>query len=319
MYSECKFEGEVFNKFEGINDLFLAAYHIAPYGGCEFGCAYCDAWAFSDKPINENICSYSNLLEKLEAQLPNTDPKEFIGFTLGDPYQPAEKHFRLTRKALERIGADNRSVIVLTKSPLILENLDLFKQLNTHAAAMVVTTIITLDAKLLRHLESKVPSPKERIAMISSFKGAGIPSGFALIPIIPFLTDEKQGLLNLLELAAEVKPDFFVWEYLWIPNRRYRIQIETLLHDIDKSLIPKFKALYQDNAQPDITYRNSIDRFLIKTCQKIGLESRIPPRFYQNYLPYEKVSELIQRREKFLAAGSEKTKALNSFIDNTKD
>ena len=300
-YYENSYQGEVFKKFTEINELFIAIYHLATYGGCEFGCAYCDSWSYSDQEINEKICSYSNLLELIPMELRNIKSDEAIGFTLGDPYQPAEKRFRLTRRALELLKEHNRSVFILTKSPSVVDDLDLIKQLNVNSFAIVATTIVTLKNELLSHLESQVPDPKERIEAIAIFKRSGVPCGIVLNPIIPYLTDNKRDILNLLSTVAKAKPDFVIWDYLWIPNDRHRNQIENLLDVIDSKIIKKFNRLYLNKKQPNLEYRRSMDQFLVKSCRQLGLKPRIPNRFYQDHLNPEKVSELKERNLSFLS------------------
>lgn len=301
IYNEKKYEGKILKKITDVNDLFLATYHVAPYKGCEFECNYCDGLSHSDQPIDETRCSFSNFVKRLATELQKIDSKEIIGFTLGEPYQSAEKRYRLSRESLRLLGTYNQPALVLTKSPAILEDIDLLKWLNTRTLAIVAATIVTLNKTLFNHLECKAPLPAERTSMIEKLSHSGVPCGFALNPIIPFLTDDRKDLLNLLETLAKVKPDFIVWDYLWIPNECHKKQIKDLLQNIDDALIPKYDTLYQSNAQPSLEYRTSMNRFLIKACQSLGLEPRIPPKLYQNYLVPEKVVELIKRRDEFLS------------------
>jgi DNA repair photolyase len=298
-YYEDNFNGDILRKFDEINELFISIYNIATYGGCEFGCAYCDAWSYSDQAINKKICSYSNLLKRLPMELENIESDEAIGFTFSDPYQPAEKHFRLTRKTLQLLKKHNRSVFILTKSPSVIDDLDLIREMNKNSFAIVATTIVTLKKELLAHLEYQVPVPEDRINTIGMFKQSGIPSGIVLNPIIPYLTDDRQDIFNLLETVSKISPDFIVWDYLWIPNQRHRKQIENFLSSIDNKIIDKFDALYMNNPQPSYEYRKSMDRFLIESCRKLGLESRIPVKFYKNYLNPEKVLMLKEKQRLF--------------------
>lgn len=300
-YDEKRSGRTVFKKFADINDLFISTYHVGPYGGCEFGCAYCDAWSHGELPLNKNICAYSDFLEKFSAELPNTNPDEAIGFTLADPYQPVEKVYRLSRQALKILGSHQRSVVILTKSPLVLDDIDLLKQMNTHAFAIVATTLVTFDQNLLPHLEAHAPLPEDRMAMMATLKDSGVPCGFALNPILPFLTDNKQKILNLLKTLSKVRPDFIVWDYLWIPNPCHKNRIKKILDDIDDRLVPKYNTLYNGNPQPDREYRRSTDRFLIKACRRMSLEPRIPPRLYQDHLAPASVAELKERRNAFLS------------------
>ncbi|MGD8455802.1 MAG: hypothetical protein PVF83_05395 [Anaerolineales bacterium] len=301
-YCEEMNQGDFLKKFTDVNDLLIATYHLATYGGCEFGCAYCDAWSYSDQAINEKICSYSNLLQQLPEELENIEPGEAIGLNLGDPYQPAEKRFRLTRRTLELLNEYNRPVFILTKSPSVLDDLDLLKQMNADSFAIVATTIVTLSNELLAHLEAGVPPPEERIEMIATFKRAGVPCGFVVNPIIPYLTDGKEAILSLLRTLAKVSPDFIVWDYLWIPNDRHRNRIEDLLGCVDSKVISKFDTLYENHSQPSLDYREEMDRLMIQSCRELGLEPRVPVKLYQDHLNPDKVEKLKERRMAFLEA-----------------
>ena len=298
-YLEGSCGDTVFRKFGELNDLLIAVYHIATYGGCEFGCTYCDAWSYSDQPINSKIYSYRDLPGRLPGELKNVEPGEAIGFTLGDPYQPAEKRYRITRRILELLKENGRPVIILTKSPSVREDLELIKEMNADSFAIVATTLVTLDDSLLSRLESRVPAPEERIRTIGTFKKAGIPCGFVLNPVIPYFTDNRQHMFNLLETVAKVSPDFVVWDYLWIPNDRYRKRMVNFLGD--SNIIGKLDALYGNNPQPASEYRGNMDRFLIESCRKLGLEPRIPAGIYQKHLHPGKVLQLKERRTVFLA------------------
>ena len=301
-YVEENYTGDIFRKFNDINELLISVYNLASYGGCEFGCAYCDAWAYSDQPINTKICSYSNLLNRLPAELEMIAPDEAIGFTLGDPYQPIEKKFRRTREILQLMKQCKRPVVILTKSPAVADDRDLIKEMNQDSFAIVATTIVTLNKELTAHLEAQVSAPEDRITTIGTLKRHGIPCGIVLNPIIPYLTDDRQDLFNLLETVSKVVPDFVVWDYLWIPNQRHRKRIEIILDNIDNEIIGKLDALYLNNPQPDAGYRKRMDRFLIESCRELGLEPRIPVRLYRNYLNPDKVSLLKEKRRLFLTS-----------------
>ncbi|MCL0058498.1 radical SAM protein [Dehalococcoidia bacterium] len=184
---------------EEVNELFLASYHLATYGGCEFGCPYCDAWSYNKHPINENIRAFVDLPERLAKELPRIDSGDVIGLTLGDPYQPAEQVYRVTRRVLEVLIDHRHPCLVLTKSPSVLEDFAPLQALNRHSLAIVVMTVITIDNSLSNLLEPQVPTPAERVKTIAALQRAGIPCGFALIPIILFLTDDEEHLVRTLD------------------------------------------------------------------------------------------------------------------------
>jgi len=271
-------------RHEEVNELLLASYHLATYGGCEFGCPYCDAWSFDECPLNENIRAFVDLPERLATELPRIDSGDVIGLTRGDPYQPAEQVYRVTRKVLKVLMDHKHPCLVLTKSPSVLEDLALLQTLNQRSFAIVVMTVVTIDDSLSHLLESQVPTPAERVNTRATLQRAGIPCGFALIPIIPFLTDDEEHLSRTLETLATAQPDFVLWDYLWLPNEGHRMRMVDLLQDHDRCTLAEYEKLYGDSPQPDISYRRTIDRLMIKHCLRLGLEPRIPPQLYADRL-----------------------------------
>lgn len=233
-------------------------------------------------------------------ELPHIDSRDVIGLTRGDPYQPAEQVYRVTRRVLEVLIDHRHPCLVLTKSPSVLEDLASLQELNRRSFAIVVMTVITIDDSLSNLLEPQVPTPAERVKTIATLQRAGIPCGFALIPIIPCLTDDEEHLVRTLETLATAQPDFVLWDYLWLPNERHRMRMMDLLQDHDRCTLAEYEKLYGDRSQPDISYQRTIDRLMLKHCLRLSLEPRIPPQLYADRLSAEMASELMLKRESFL-------------------
>jgi DNA repair photolyase len=207
---------------------------INPYRGCEHGCAYCFA-----RPSH----AYLGLSPGLDFETKiawKADPAECLrkelarpGYTcrplaLGintDAWQPVERRLRVTRGILEVLAETHHPVTIVTKSALILRDLDLLAGMARDRLVHVAVSITTLDAGLARAMEPRAPSPLRRLAVVAALAEAGIPTAVMAAPLIPALTDhELENILEaardagarsagyiLLRLPHEVKPLFRAW------------------------------------------------------------------------------------------------------------
>jgi DNA repair photolyase len=195
---------------------------INPYVGCEFGCSYCYArrtheWTMEragmdrggDSPhqsfetqILVKHAAPEVLLRTLEpARLGST---ELVIGTATDPYQPAEKKFRLTRRLLEALLLHKGLQLgIITKSPLIVRDVDVLTALAERHELSIYISIASADAALLRRLEARSPAPHARLRALARLRQAGLQAGALIAPILPGITDDWKGLAALMEQAKE--------------------------------------------------------------------------------------------------------------------
>ncbi len=141
--------------------------------------------------------------ELLRAELASTHwtPQTILLSGVTDPYQPAERRLRLTRRCLEVLAEFRNPVAITTKSHLVTRDIDLLSRLAHHQAAVVTLSITTLDDRLARALEPRASAPARRLDAIARLAAAGVPAGVNVAPVIPGLTDHE--LPGILEAAAE--------------------------------------------------------------------------------------------------------------------
>ena len=180
------------------------------YRGCQHGCIYCDSRSLCyqmNHPF-EDIEVKENALPLLEKALKAKRKKCMIGTgAMSDPYIPLEERLNLTRGALELIRRYGFGVAIQTKSPRILRDLELLKDINDQGKAVVQMTLTTFDEKLCRIVEPGVGTTRERVEALMKFREAGVPTVVWLCPVLPWLNDTPENLLGILEScrAAGVK------------------------------------------------------------------------------------------------------------------
>ena len=183
------------------------AYGMNIYRGCSHGCIYCDSrslcYQFSH-PFDD-IEVKQNAPELLEQALRSKRKKCLIGTgSMSDPYQPCEAELKLTRQCLEIIRRYGFGATVLTKSDLILRDVDLLQAINDGAKCVVQMTLTTWDDGLCRILEPGVCSTQQRIEVLARMRDRGIPTVVWLTPVLPFINDTEENILPILNACADV-------------------------------------------------------------------------------------------------------------------
>ncbi|HJZ46276.1 MAG TPA: radical SAM protein, partial [Roseiflexaceae bacterium] len=304
-YIEDQIDGLVFGERRPtINEYFLSSYSMAVYDGCEFGCPYCDGWAYRTRPFNETVRIATDLPANAAEELEMIDRGDLIGITaLTDPYQPVEAIYRLTRQLLRVLADRGQPCLILTKSHSVLEDLVLLERINAQSLAVVMFTLLTIDPFLSNKLEDKAPAPALRLEAIAELKRAGIPVGVAYMPVIPYITDTDYMLNTTLHAIAESGADFLVWDHLHIPTDRHRARIGEMLMRVGSYPPGYYRELYRGpsgpTAVPDPAYRAERDRELLARCDALNLPVRAPHSLYAGKLRPQNEAALLLRHTAF--------------------
>jgi DNA repair photolyase len=183
---------------------------INPYRGCEHGCIYCYARpAHAYMGLSPGLDFESKLFFKpgaaglLERELarPRYVPEVIHIGGNTDPYQPLERRLRVTRGVIEVLSRFNHPFSIITKSALILRDLDLIAPMAARNLVRVAISITTLDRKLARSMEPRAATPERRLATVKALSDAGVPVIVMFAPAIPALNDHE--MEAVLERAAE--------------------------------------------------------------------------------------------------------------------
>lgn len=178
------------------------------YRGCSHGCIYCDSRSdcYRMEHDFEDIEVKTNAVELLEAALKSKRKKCMIGTgSMTDPYIPLERNLGIMRRALEVIERYGYGFTVITKSDLILRDLDILKRINDKTKCVVQMTLTAFDEDICRKIEPNVCTTKRRAEVLNILRDNGIPTVVWLSPILPFINDTEENIEGILEYCREAK------------------------------------------------------------------------------------------------------------------
>lgn len=201
------------------------SYSLDPYQGCPQGCVYCNArTAHRDLGLSADIGFESRIFVKTKAprllsktfQQEEWTPQVISLSKNTDPYQPAEREFRITRKCLEVFLLHRNPVSITTKSDLIRRDVDLLKDLESRDLVSVAVSITSLNESLTTPLEPRAVQPSLRLEAIEALSKHGITVGVLLSPLIPGLNEDE--ISRILEAAADHGASFADYQLLRLPK-----------------------------------------------------------------------------------------------------
>jgi DNA repair photolyase len=261
-------------KKESKPSIFRCSLCLSPYSGCEYGCIYCSHC------VKRGIKERSPWVVQLKENAPDILKKELknlqkqIVCVWG--YQPAEREYRLVRKVLEVLSSRKFPVHVITKSDIILDDLNLLSRIAEREWSTVTFIINTLDEGTTKIFEPDSPPPNVRFETLKKVTGAGLSAGIALMPIIPYITDSDGQLNEVISRAKEMKAHYVLSGLLKLEDQ-YRARI---IDDIKRhypELVIKYRRLYEIGSSPDVRYSRKVKSKVRVLLDKYGLEENIPP------------------------------------------
>ncbi len=192
------------SRVKGPDPWFGFYYNMNLYRGCEHRCIYCDSRSECYRIENfHDILVKVNAIDLLKKELASKRIRGTIGTgSMNDPYTPTEARLNMTGQALDVIAQYGFPVHILTKSDLILKDLDTLRKINRVGAA-VSFTITTTDDELAKKIEPYAPLPSRRLEALKILADAGIETRIAMMPILPFIEDTKENITTIVRKAHE--------------------------------------------------------------------------------------------------------------------
>ena len=264
---------------------FWNRYGINPYRGCQFACNYCDAitekyLVHKDyKDFSRIIYVKKNAPEVLGKEVKKRNPDVVAMSGVTDPYQPAEKKYELTRKILKILVEHGFPVHIITKSDLVLRDIDLLREIAEQTWCTVSLTIITFDKELLPYLEPFAPSPGRRLKAVEKLNEGGVQAGVDFTPIVPYLLDGPENIEEVIKRASEHAEYILIGAAMTLRSNQ-RIRFFDLLKTNFPELVKKYKNLYGEKENPPQDYIVRLNGLAFEFCKKCGIKNYIsPPRF----------------------------------------
>ncbi len=275
---------------------------VNPYVGCEFGCSYCYA-RFTHRYVTERAPS-RGAPSPDAPQPPWTDDAfertifvkagaaEVLALTLKparlgghavvigtatDPYQPAERTFRLTRRVLETLAQyHGLDVGIITKSPLVARDIDVLTRLQERSAVTVNVSLIATDGDLVRRLEPRTPMPAVRLKALEQLVTAGIYAGVIMAPVVPGVSDDVPRLTALVQAAKDAGARFIHAH----PLRLYanvRRRFLPVVAEHWPALLPRYEKAFDARGIVTPAYAAALSRRMRKIRSTLGMSDGRTP------------------------------------------
>jgi DNA repair photolyase len=252
---------------------------INPYRGCEFACKYCYArytHEFMEMrdglDFERKIYVKQHAAEMLRRDLRRVKPDEGIAIgTATDPYQPAERKYEVTRAILEEMAQHRGLEIgIVSKSTLLLRDIDVLLRVSEHNRLFVNITITTSDVHLARILEPRAPRPDLRLDTVRQLNQAGVHAGVICAPVLPEITDRARDLENLVRATAEAGGKYIYANPLFLKPCSAAVFIPFLQKEFP-SLVEKYQRRFESRAFLSPAYHKRISELMARLREKYGL------------------------------------------------
>jgi DNA repair photolyase len=271
-------------------------YSVNAYRGCAHGCVYCYARPTHEYlGLNAGLDFETKIFVKERAPelfrdwlgRDNYEPEVVVFSGVTDCYQPAERHYRLTRRCLEVALEARQPIGIITKNALVTRDLDILQEMAKLEIVSVSLSVTTLDAKLARTMEPRTSTPSARLRTIKELRQAGVPAAVMVSPVIPGLNDsEVPAILQaaaeagacsasyiLLRLPLTVRPVFLDWLERTQPLKKDRIESRIRSTRDGNLTDSKFGKRMRGTGE----IAGQINQTFKLFAKRYGLDQRLPP------------------------------------------
>jgi DNA repair photolyase len=275
----------ILNKHKKRDSWFLDDYSVNPYSGCSFNCIYCYTRGSKyGSNLAEGLSLKVNAPDLLEKELSRRAEKKQYGiilFASQEAYIPIEKKYKLTRRLLEIVLKHKFPVHVVTKSTLVLRDLDILKEIDKMAilpndlkpklkqGVIISSSISTLDEKLAKIFEPGAPTPRQRLETMRDCKRKGFLIGMNFMPLLPYLSDSDTQLEEMVKTAKDYDMDFVLAGGLTLFGKEptdCKVLYYKILERHFSELVPKYKSLFRIFFAPPKEYQERLESRAKELC-----------------------------------------------------
>ena len=275
---------------------------INPYRGCEFACKYCYArYTHEFMEMHDGLDFERKIYVKQQAawllrqDLRKVKRGEQIAIgTATDPYQPVEKRLEVTRGILEALALHHGLDIgIVTKSDLIVRDIDVLRRVAEHNSLFVSLTITTLDTKLARILEPRAPRPDLRLDAVRELSAAGVNTGIICAPVLPGITDNPAALDALVSATKQAGGRYIYANALFLKPCSASVFLPFLEKEFPH-LTENYRKRFAGRAFVSQAYSKRLSELLRSLRKKHGISKQFGSRGEVTYpQPVEEQLELF--------------------------
>ena len=285
----------ILNKHKKRDSWFLSDYTLNPYHGCSVNCLYCYIRG-SKYGGNTTHKTYAKanapeiLVKQLKKRAKNKEYGLIALSTSSEPYPKIEEELKLTRTILQIIARFKFPVSILTKSTLVLRDIDILKKIKENAilpadlkpklkgGAVISFSFSTPDEKLAKIFEPNAPTPKERLETMKKFKDEGFKVGVCYMPVLPFLSDSDKQIEKMVVLAKNYGADSILTAGLTLFGDEPKDCKTAYYKVIERNfpeILEKTKRLFGNKFYPTSKYQKDLAERADKICKKYEIKNRI--------------------------------------------
>ncbi len=275
----------VLNRHRRRDSWFLDDYSLNPYYLCDFNCVYCYIHGGRYGGGADRLAVKVNAPTILARELRRRAGRGEYGFialsSATEPWMRIEGRYRVTRRCLEVIARYRFPVHCLTKSTLVLRDVDLLEDIDRRAVlpedlrarvgrgVMVTVSLSTLDEGVARLLEPNAPRPCERLDLVKELVEEGFHAGIAFIPVLPFISDSEGELERMVRAAREVGARYVYFGLLTLEGRERELYLGFLGRAFPE-LVGRYESLYR-RRYPEKAYSDRFFKTVIRLCRRYGV------------------------------------------------
>ena len=255
---------------------FGIKYTMNLYRGCQHQCIYCDSRSecYQIEDFAEILVKV-NAIELLKKELPAKRVKGTVGLgSMNDCYMPVEERYRLTRQALELIARYRFPVHIITKSDLVLRDMDLLVEIGKVYAA-VSFTITAADDALAEILEPGAPLPSRRYQALKALSEKGIYAGITLMPVLPFIEDNEENILAIVDRAREAGAKYIIASFGMTMRDRQRAYYYGKLDRLFPGLREKYEKRFGDRYSCGALNAGKLEKMSHEACARYSIATRM--------------------------------------------
>jgi DNA repair photolyase len=265
-------------RVKGPDDWFGLYYNFNLYRGCQHQCIYCDSRSecYQIENFNQDVLVKVNAVELLRKELAGKRVVGTIGTgSMNDPYMPLEAEKQLTRHALETIAEFQFPVHIITKSDLVLRDLDLLEQIRQTYAA-VTFTVTTADDDLSKKLEPGAPVSSRRLAAMRRLSENGFLTGLTMMPILPFIEDNEENISRIVTLAHENGASYILPAFGMTLRDRQRAYYYDKLDHHFPGLHTRYEKAFGEHYSAPAQNHDRLEKAFTGLCQQYGIATKMP-------------------------------------------